>query len=184
VRTDEELAESVRTGDEAAYASLYERYRRSLYLFAVRMLGGSEPALDLVQETFLTLWECRGEMDRVRSVRGWLFTLARNRCVSLLRKRQAHARLEMFAESAIEAMEPAGRGLESAEELRLVRLALSELPLEQREALVLREYEELSYREIAAITEASESAVKARLFRARQALAERLRPALAEGDER
>jgi RNA polymerase sigma-70 factor (ECF subfamily) len=64
-----------------------------------------------------------------------------------------------------------------------VRRAVEELPPEQREVLVLREYHELSYREIAEITGATESAVKARLFRARQALAERLRPALTGGDE-
>jgi RNA polymerase sigma-70 factor (ECF subfamily) len=183
LRSDEELAEDVRAGDQGAYALLYERYRRPLYLFGVRMVGGAEAGLDLVQETFLGFWERRRELERLRSFRGWLFTIARNRCLTLLRQRQTRARLDALAESDCAEAQPASGGLEAEEESRLVRRAVAELPLEQREVLVLREYLELSYREIAEITGATESAVKARLFRARQALADRLRPALTGGEE-
>ncbi len=183
VRSDEELSEDARAGDESAYALLYERYRGPLYLFGVRMLGGAEAARDLVQETFLGFWERRRELGGLRSFRGWLFTVARNRCLTLLRQRQTHARLEGTVEADPPAAEPVSGGLEAEEELRLVRRTLKELTPEHREVLVLREYQELSYREIADITGASESAVKARLFRARQALADRLRAALTGGEE-
>ena len=183
MRSDEELAEDARAGDQSAYALLYERYRRPLYLFGVRMLGGAEPAADLVQEAFLGFWDRRHELGPLRSFRGWLFTIARNRCLTLLRQRQTRTRLDVFVETDCTAAEPASGDLEAEEESQLVRRAVAELPAEQREVLVLREYQELSYREIAEITGSTESAVKARLFRARQALADRLRPALTGGEE-
>jgi len=182
MRSDEELAEALRRGDEQAFASLYDRYRRPLFVFGVRMLGSAEAARDLVQDTFLGIWERRGALERPRSFRGWLFTVGRNRCLTLLRQRRTRARLDTVAHAPPAAEAPVSC-LEAEEESRRIRQAVAELPDGQREVLVLREYQELSYREIAEITGASESAVKARLFRARQALAVRLSPALAKGDE-
>lgn len=182
MRSDEELADAVHQGDARAFAVLYERYRRPLYVFGARMLGSAEAARDLVQDTFLGLWERRQETQRLRSFRGWLFTVGRNRCLTLLRQQKTRGRLIVGADAGRQTEGPSA-GLESEEESRLVRRALAEMPPEQREVLVLREYQELSYREIAGITGASESAVKARLFRARQALAGMLRPALERGGE-
>jgi RNA polymerase sigma-70 factor (ECF subfamily) len=182
MKPDEELVDAVSAGDERAFAQLYERHRGALFLFAARMLGSGEAARDLVQETFLALWERRHELERLRSFRGWLFTAGRNRCLTTLRQRQTRARLDDQMEQGPTA-DPPPAVLESEEESRLVRRALDELAPEQREVLILREYQEMSYREIAGVTGASESAVKARLFRARQALAARLGPALTRGDE-
>jgi RNA polymerase sigma-70 factor, ECF subfamily len=182
MRTDEELAEELRAGDPGAFERLYERWRGPLFAFAARMLGGSEPARDAVQDTFLALWEQRHELPRVRSFRAWLFTAGRNRCLTWLRRRDTHARLDAARGPAAPAAD-AFAGLEAEDEVRLVRETLMGLSPEHREVLVLREYQGFSYREIAGITEATESAVKARLFRARLALAERLRPALTQGDE-
>ena len=181
MKTDEELVEAVRDGDEPAFAQLYDRWRGPLYVFAARMLDGSEPARDVVQETFLALWERRTDLEPMRSARAWLFTAVRNRCLTLLRRQQTRARLDVrVGRDAL--APPAGAALEDEETVRQVRAALMEMPPEQREVLVLREYQEFSYREIAGITGASESAVKARLFRARQALAARLAPARMQGE--
>lgn len=180
--SDEELADAFRSGDDGAFSILYERYRRTLYVFGERMLGSAEAAADLVQDTFLGIYERRHELQSLRSFRGWLFTVGRNRCLTLLRQQKTRGRLGASADSEPQEKEPPAL-LESAEESRLVQRALAEMPPEQREVLVLREYQELSYREIAEITGATESAVKARLFRARQALAGMLRPALERGGE-
>lgn len=182
MRSDEELADAFRDGDDEAFSLLYERYRRPLFVYGARMLGSAEAAGDLVQDTFLGLYERRDELQRLRSFRGWLFTVGRNRCLTLLRQQQTRGRLGTGAEHEPRTDGPAAT-LESEEESRMVRRALAEMPPEDREVLVLREYQELSYREIAGITGATESAVKARLFRARQALAGRLRPALERGGE-
>lgn len=180
--SDEELADAFRDGDDEAFSVLYERYRRPLFVFGARMLGSAEAAADLVQDTFLGIYERRHELQSLRRFRGWLFTVGRNRCLTLLRQQKTRGRLMAGAglEPRADAAAPA---IESDEEARLVRQALAELSPEHREVLVLREYQELSYREIAEITGATESAVKARLFRARQALAGMLRPALTRGDE-
>ena len=76
-------------------------------------------------------------------------------------------------------MEAPADGLEAEEDVRLIQQALARLKLEYREVLVLREYHDLSYREIAEITETTNSAVKSRLFKARRALHEMLKPAIA-----
>jgi RNA polymerase sigma-70 factor (ECF subfamily) len=180
--SDEELANAFRSGDDGAFSTLYERYRRPLYVFGVRMLGSAEAASDLVQDTFLGIYERRHELQSLRSFRGWLFTVGRNRCLTLLRQQKTRGRLGTGTDPEPQSEGPAAL-LERAEETRLVQRTLAELPPEQREFLVLREYQELSYREIAEITGASESAVKARLFRARQALAGMLRPALERGGD-
>jgi RNA polymerase sigma-70 factor (ECF subfamily) len=180
MRSDEKLAEDFGAGDPSAYALLYDRYRRPLFLFGARMLGNGEAARDLVQDTFLTVFERRGELRGLRSFRGWLFTLARNRCLTLLRTRQTRSRLEATLESGATGGVP--EALEAREEGEFVRRAIAGMRPEFREVLVLREYQELSYREIAEITESTESAVKTRLFRARQALHEALRLTLAPGE--
>jgi RNA polymerase sigma-70 factor, ECF subfamily len=182
MRSDEELADAFHGGDDDAFAVLYERHRRSLFVFVVRMLGSAEAAADLVQDAFLGIYERRRELRGLRSFRGWLFTVGRNRCLSLLRERKTHERLVAGVDPGPQARGPAAT-LESEEESRRVRRALAEMPPEHREVLVLREYQELSYREIAEITGASEGAVKSRLFRARQSLAGMLRPARERGDE-
>ncbi len=178
MRTDEELARDLAAGDDGAFEPLYRRWRAPLFAFAARMLGAAEPGRDVVQETFVALWERRREAADLRCVRAWLFVTARNRCLSALRLREAHSRIEA-------ALPPTGPlpPEEADEDVRRVREALMQMSPEHREMLVLREYQEFSYREIAGITGTTESAVKARLFRARQALARRLRPALAPGDE-
>jgi RNA polymerase sigma-70 factor, ECF subfamily len=182
MRSDEELADAFRNGDDGAFSTLYERYRRPLYVFGVRMLGSAEAAGDLVQDTFLGIYERRRELQSLRNFRGWLFTVGRNRCLTLLRQQKTRGRLGADADREPRADGPAAT-IESEEESRLVRRTLAEMQPEYREVLVLREYQGLSYREIAGITGATESAVKARLFRARQALAGMLRPALERGGE-
>jgi RNA polymerase sigma-70 factor, ECF subfamily len=180
VASDEDLLRAFGDGDERAYARLYDRHRRPLFLFGARMLGDGEAARDLVQDVFLALLERRGELRDVRSARAWLFTVARNRCLTRLRQRRTRNRLdEVVAGEAADAPGPP----DSDEDAVFVRRALAELPDEQREILVLREYQEFSYREIAVIAQTTESAVKSRLFRARQALCERLRPLRSQGDE-
>jgi RNA polymerase sigma-70 factor, ECF subfamily len=174
--SDEELAQAFRDGDDAAFGALYERHRRSLYAFGLRMLGDAEAARDLVQDTFLGLYERRRDLAGLRSFRAWLFTVGRNRCLTWLRQRKTRERLIAGADPEPPREGP-GAGLESEERSRLVRQVLAAMPPEQREVLVLREYQELSYREIAEITGTSESAVKSRLFRARQSLAGTLGPA-------
>ncbi len=180
--SDEGLLRAFADGDERAYARLYDLHRGPLYVYAARMLGDGEAARDLVQDVFLVMLERRGEAREMRNARAWLFTVARNRCLTRLRQRRTRDRLDELVAGEMPGATPAEDGA-GDEEARLVRQALAELPEEQRDVLILREYEELSYREIAAIAQTTESAVKSRLFRARQTLGERLRPVWTRGDD-
>ena len=180
--SDEDLLRAFVEGDERAYARLYEHHRGPLYVYAARMPDDGEAARDLVQDIFLSLYEHRAEARDVRSARAWLFTVARNRCLTRLRQRRNRDRLDERVAGELATAAPVAEDGDD-EETRRVRRALMELPEEQREILVLREYEDLSYREIAEIAQTTESAVKSRLFRARQALGERLRPAGPRGGE-
>lgn len=167
---DLELATAFRDGDERAFAALFERFRRPLYVFALRMLGDADAARDLVQDVFVRVWERRAQLDRPESFRSWLFAVARNRCLSLLRRDRGQVALDDAPDEAL-AIAAAVDGPERDQDLALLRRALAGLKVEYREVLVLREYQELSYAEIAQVTESTESAVKSRLFKARRALA-------------
>lgn len=183
MRTDADLAVDFRAGDDRAFAILYERHKRALFVFGLKMLGESEAARDLVQDVFLRIHEKRRQLNRPESFRGWLFAVARNRCLSHLRQNRGRTPLDEAPDEAI-AVDPPADGIEAEQEVRLIRRALAALKVEYREVLVLREYQDLSYREIAEITESTESAVKSRLFKARKALHEALRPAFAGRSER
>jgi len=176
--SDEELARGCAAGDDRSLSALYDRYRRPLYVYCARMLGEEQGARDAVQEVFLAACRRRAELPRLHSVRAWLFTVARNRCLSVLRAARPR-------ESLGEELEAAGGTpsdeLQAEEEVRLVRQALGRIPPELRETVVLREYLDLSYREIAAVLEATEGAVKSRLFKARQALRAQLEGTLNQG---
>jgi RNA polymerase sigma-70 factor, ECF subfamily len=178
MRTDADLAEAFRNGDDLAYSILYDRYRHALYGFALKMLGEVDAASDLVQDVFLTIYERRSQLNHPENFRSWLFAIGRNRCLSRLRQDRGRTSLEEAPEEAL-AVEAPSHSLEAEHDVRLIRQALGRLKFEYREVLVLREYQDLSYREIAEIIETTESAVKSRLFKARRALHEMLKPAFA-----
>jgi RNA polymerase sigma-70 factor (ECF subfamily) len=181
MRTDADLATAFRGGDDQAYAILYGRYKRPLFLFAVRMLGDREAAGDIVQDSFLRAYERREQLNDPESFRSWLFAIARNRCLSHLRRRRGRASIEEVPEEVV-ATGPGADARETEQDVSMVRRALGELKVDYREVLILREYQDLSYREIARIIEATESAVKSRLFKARKALHDLLKPAFAGRD--
>jgi RNA polymerase sigma-70 factor (ECF subfamily) len=181
VRQDADLAADLRAGDDHAFALLYERHKGDLFALAARMLGDAETARDLVQDVFLAIYQRRDQLERPESFRSWLFAIGRNACLSRLRRPAGPASLEDVSEEPVSAGTPPDRALEAREECTMLRRALARLRPEFREVLILREYEGLPYREIAAVLGATESAVKSRLFQARRALHGVLGPALAGG---
>jgi RNA polymerase sigma-70 factor, ECF subfamily len=178
MRTDADLARAFQDGDDRAFSILYDRYKRHLYVFALKMLSETDAASDLVQDVFLRVYERRQQLHQPESFRSWLFAIGRNRCLSQLRQNRGRVPMDEAPEEALATEAPAD-GAEAEEELGLVRRALAGLKVEYREVLVLREYQDLSYREIAEITESTESAVKSKIFKARRALHESLKPAFA-----
>src|SRR4051794_17758537 len=90
-RSDERLVEHVRGGNEAAFEVLYDRHGRAILSFCRHMLGTREEAEDAVQHTFLAAYNDLLASDRPIQLKAWLYTIARNRCLSMLRARREHS---------------------------------------------------------------------------------------------
>ncbi|MEM1268880.1 MAG: RNA polymerase sigma factor [Bacteroidota bacterium] len=175
---DKHLVQAFQAGDEFAFVSLYNRYKTRVYAFCLKMLGDEELARDVLQETFVRAYENKHRLAQASSFRSWLFTIARNQSLNTIRKRERIVKLDDRSDAQPRADErdtPISR-LEKNERIALVNRFLAELKPEYREVIILREYQNLSYEEIAAVTRNTVSSVKSRLFKARRKLAGLLRP--------
>ena len=175
------LMTRVGAGDKAAFTQLYHRHRDRVYAFAYRMVGTRSVAEDVTHEAFLVLIE---HPNRYNSAQGtvltFLCTIARYKLISYLRRQGREVEDEFSPGGPIESQidmesDPLSALLED-ELAAVVSAAVDDLPALQREVIVLREFQDLSYEEIAAVTNADTSVVKARLHRARQSLTKRLSP--------
>jgi RNA polymerase sigma-70 factor, ECF subfamily len=178
--TDARLLKLTRQGDEAAFARLYERHRGLVFRFAYRLSQSPELAEEITHDCFVSLWQApqRFSPDVQRaSLRTYLCAIARNLVFKRLRRLGKETALDEWPEQV--ASMPEAMPLQqilATEMAEAVRQAVAALPLLQREALILFEYEALTLAEIAEITEVEVNAVKARLQRARA----RLRVVLAQ----
>lgn len=175
---DRTLIEEFQRGDEFAFISIYNRYKTPVYAFCVKMLGDREQARDVMQETFLRVYENRDRLSNTGSFKSWIFTIARNQCLNQIRKARWQVPLENEREPAAARQDTPISRLEKSERVALVARYLNELKPEYREVIVLREYQNMSYEEIAAVTRSTLSAVKSRLFKARRKLAAFIEPLL------
>jgi len=173
-----------REGDMEAFSNVVERYERPVYAYIYRFLGGSRLAAsteDAVQEVFLKVYRKMHTFDPDRGARfsTWLFAVARNHCISLLRKRTVENDRDDAWGGELEAFPD--RGLanprESAGERELgdrVATAVGALPERIRSAFILRHYEGLSYDEIGTVMRCSPGTVKSRVNRAKEKLMQEL----------
>jgi RNA polymerase sigma factor (sigma-70 family) len=167
--SDERLVAALRRGDEQAFEALYDRYHQPLLGFCQHMLGSREEAEDALQHIFVSAHRhlCRdGGPDHLKA---WLYTIARNRCVSILRARRETLSIEPEHEPSTEGFVVAGE-VERREELEELLGDLARLPDEQRAALVLAELDDLSHEEIATALDVRTDKVKALIFQARETL--------------
>lgn len=165
------LIESFQAGDEFAFVGIYNRYKGPVFSFCYKMLHDSDSAEDVMQETFLRIYENRDRLIKTSAFKSWLFTIARNQCLNSIRK---SGKLEGFNdenEEFIVTLETPFSEMEKSDQVQLVTHFLDSLKPDYREILILREYQNLTYEEIGAITRTSVSAVKSRLFKARKKLA-------------
>jgi RNA polymerase sigma-70 factor, ECF subfamily len=152
----------------------------SLYRYAMVLTGSRMEAEDLVQETYVRAIEAFHRLRENSNLRGWLLTILRNLWFNELRRRRRGPQLvEVDADNHISgglagSERNAQQILESGEDVERVRAALQQLPAQFREILVLREFEELSYQEIATVLDCPAGTVMSRLGRARAKLRELL----------
>ncbi len=182
---DEQLLRLYRAGNEDAFTRLFRRYSRRIFGYVLGLVKDPDMADDVTQTVFVKLAR-RPDAYRPRaSFSSWLHTVARNAALDALKSGPGRVSLDEL-DTAMSVppgtgstMEPAPGGSGRAATVRsLVYQAIQGLPGSQREALVLREYSELSYREISEITGRSLATVKQDIHQARQFLRAELAPRL------
>ena len=178
--TDEELVEAFQRGDTAVFDILVERWDRKIQGAIYRVVGPSEDARDLCQEAFLKAYRGLGTFKKDARFSSWLYQIALNVCRDRLRRRRGRHLvsfddMDEASQAASTPSVPTPLQLAEANDLsdRVAR-AVAELPPDQREVIVLKEYQDLTFAEIADVLELPLSTVKTRLYRGLVQLRERL----------
>lgn len=181
--TDEDLMTAFQGGDDSAFEQLYARYQRPVYHYIYRRMANGPRAEELTQEVFMGLIRSRGSWRQEASFKTYVYRIAFNQCASEARRADFRSTqpLERPDGTTID-VETGGPGPDGdalrSEEAALVSTALRSLDDDQREAIVLREYQGLSYEEIAEILGVAVGTVKSRIFRGKLELKRLLEPIL------
>ena len=148
---------------------------RRAFAYAWQLLRNHEDALDAVQSTLAAVWASRRRLHPGCDPRGWFYRTLRNKCVDVMRARRTHSAGQLESDPPARRAAPPSQAAESEEELERLRHALDELSEEAREILLLRDYHDLPYAQIADVLKIPTGTVMSRLHRARSALRDRLR---------
>jgi RNA polymerase sigma-70 factor, ECF subfamily len=161
---DSILVRAAQNGDVDAFEELVRRYQTSIYRVALRILGSRADAQDVVQETFVRAWRALPRFRHDSAISTWLYRIVTRRALDKIASCRSTGTLD---EVEVEAGPDPAQAAEDQERLRAVKQAIAKLPPDQRAALVLREFEGLSYQEVAHVLGASVPAIKTRIHRAR-----------------
>ncbi len=168
-------------GNPDAFGQLVRAYERPVYNLTFRMLGDPEEAEDAAQETFLRAYTRLATYEPSRKFVNWLLSIASHYCIDRLRRRvrapQVSLEDPLPPQWLASDQDGPDRTMTEKQERELVRHVLDMLPPDYRAAIVLRYWYDMSYEEIAATTDSTESAVKSRLHRARCMMAQSLKAA-------
>ncbi|MSW50631.1 MAG: sigma-70 family RNA polymerase sigma factor, partial [Actinobacteria bacterium] len=180
-----------RAGDPEAFAALYAKHEQELFRYCRSILGNEHDARDALQNAMLKAFSALQTEGRDLALRPWLFKIAHNEAISLVRRRPATAELDETLGGPEDSVD---RTVQTRERLSLLRADLQDLPERQRGALVMRELSGLSHEQIGEALGTSARAVKQTLYEARSSLAdceegramhcEAVQRALSDGDGR
>ena len=176
---DVALIEGCLRHEPAAWEKIVARHKRRVFNIAFKFTARHDLAEDLTQEIFLRVFRALDRFNREADFGTWLSSVARNYCIDHYRSRRRERELISPDTTAIElAADPSvnpQRGLEEADRRSLLREGLARLPPKLREAVVLRDLQELTYQEMARLLELPEGTVKSRINRGREELGRLLR---------
>ena len=147
------------------FEAVYNRHKTAIYNFCRRMLDDADEAKDVVQEVFMRFLQGPASFDGEITVKVWLFRSARNRCLNIIRDKEKLSHLGENGD-AFPGTNSADPDIHDAS--NMVGHLLDKLPADYKEILILREWDELSYEEIARTLDITVSAVKSKLFKARK----------------
>ena len=187
--TDSELMHEVAAGNAQALAVVFGRYKNAIFNFCLRILRNRSDAEDVTSEVFMTLCTARYVQREGVKFSTWLFTIARNNCVSKIRGQRKFFSMwvkdqETGEQEHLEIPDKkhgADIKLQEKETMSQINQAIHALPFEQKEAIILREFQQMNYEEIAAVLNCSIAKVKILIFRARESLRAQLPALLEEG---
>ena len=175
------IIDEVRKGDVNAFEAIVREYEKNVYNIALRMSGDREDALDISQESFLKAYHALENFRGDSKFSVWLYRIVSNTCLDFLRERKRRAEVSLSVEDdegetaereiADDTLSPE-RLYERKLTREAVRRGLMSLPEDQREILLLREIQGLSYEEIGSVLSLESGTVKSRIFRARKKLCE------------
>ncbi|MGN6203249.1 MAG: RNA polymerase sigma factor, partial [Solirubrobacterales bacterium] len=165
--SDERLTKRAVTGDERAFAAIFQRYHQSLYRFSLAIVGNPHDAQEALQNTMIKVLRALPGEERQIDLKPWLYRIAHNESIDLLRRRRESSELD------VEQVAP-GYGLAedaaTRERLRRLLTDMRELPERQREVLVMREMAGLDFDEIGSALDTSGAVARQTLYEARQSL--------------
>jgi RNA polymerase sigma-70 factor, ECF subfamily len=179
--SDEIIVERALTGDAEAFGEIVRRWERRIFALTYGMLGREEDARDATQETFLAAFRNLRGFRGEAKVSSWLHRIAVNQCISRQRRSKVRSELALEDEQETNANSFAtsidrspAHVTEGRQQTVAVRRAVNSLPLELRQVVVMKEFEELTFREIADVLDLPLSTVKSRLYTALKQLQMRL----------
>jgi len=176
--SDFRLASEAQAGSHGAFEAIVAKYSDRIYTAVFRIVGNAAEAEEIVQECFLRAWRSLNGFQREAGIYTWLYRIAVNAAFDQAKKSRRRRALPLegghdeLAEQLPESTPAPSQGLERAELLRTVRDGIGALPEHYRAILVLREYEDMSYEELAELLQIPLGTVESRLFRARAKLRE------------
>jgi len=157
-----------------AFKELYSRYSSRIYAYCRRFVGYKEEAEDIFQDTFKKFYEAAQQEREMTNVFGFILKIARNLCINSKRNQKRTIDIDDTINFSTKSRQ------DKEEMLDLIKQAIEELPAEYKDVLILREYQGLSYIEIAEMTNLSLGTVKVRIFRAKDKIRTILKPYMEE----
>ncbi len=180
-QTDEQLVALAVAEDPDAFGEIVRRWDRKIFALCFGMLGREDDARDAAQETFIAAYRNLAAFRGEAKVSSWLHRIAVNQCLTTKRRQKSRAEELMddedgSADRAFVAspLKSPARQAEQAERLQLIRQAVSSLPADLRQVIVMKEFEEMTFQEISETLELPLSTVKSRLYTALKQLKMRL----------
>lgn len=161
IPSDEELVGRAKSGDSAAMDSLVSRHHGSAFRVALGILRDEDGAADVAQDTFLKAFRGLNGFRGEASFKTWLLTIAANEARGVLRKTGRRKELALETVGPVPSTEESVDGvMERAQEVGRIKVLLADLPEKQKQAVTLRIFEEMSFREIGAVIGSSEGAAR------------------------
>lgn len=170
---DNEAILACQAGDTEMYKVLVDRYKTRAYYAALMYTHNRDDALDLSQEAFYRAYRALARFDTSRNFYTWFYRILKNLCINFVTRKRTHNQFSADAENAPDLISSDANPeevLEQNEQSALLWKALNRLKEKDREIIILKEFQEMAYREMAEVLDIPEGSVMSRLFYARKRL--------------